>query len=71
MQDPNQDTEWNDVLRAKGVLPPRETVEVTEEDLVNIVENTIAEKSRGDSALQMTEFYVLLGHVAALYSTVA
>jgi len=52
-------------------LPPRETVEVTEEDLVNIVENTIAEKSRGDSALQMTEFYVLLGHVAALYSTVA
>merc|ERR1711957_1020518 len=23
MQDPNEDTEWNDILRAKGVLPPR------------------------------------------------
>ena len=24
MQDPNEDTEWNDVLRAKGILPPKE-----------------------------------------------
>ena len=23
MQDPEEDTEWNDILRAKGVLPPR------------------------------------------------
>ena len=23
MQDPNADTEWNDVLRAKGILPPK------------------------------------------------
>lgn len=23
MQDPNEDTEWNDVLRAKGILPPK------------------------------------------------
>lgn len=46
MQDPNQDTEWNDVLRAKGILPPHEAVEVTEEDLVNVIEKTIAEKSR-------------------------
>jgi len=36
------------VLRAKGILPPRETVEISEEDVVNIVENTIAEKSRGE-----------------------
>jgi len=36
------------VLRAKGILPQRENVEVTEEDLVNIVESTIAEKSRGE-----------------------
>ena len=50
VEDPNQDTEWNDVLRAKGILPPRDAVEVTEEDLVNIVEHTIAEKSKGDSA---------------------
>ena len=32
MQNPNEDTEWNDVLRAKGILPakPKEA-EVTEE----------------------------------------
>ena len=23
MQDPNADTEWNDVLRAKGIIPPK------------------------------------------------
>ncbi|QRV86282.1 phosducin-like protein [Ceratobasidium sp. AG-Ba] len=23
MQNPNEDTEWNDILRAKGILPPR------------------------------------------------
>jgi len=40
-------------LRAKGILPPREAVEVTEEDMVNIVESTIAERSRG---IILTEF---------------
>ena len=40
------------MLRAKGILPPRETVEVTEEDLVNIVESTVAEKSRGEFRLR-------------------
>jgi hypothetical protein len=24
MQDPNEDTEWNDILRRKGILPPKE-----------------------------------------------
>lgn len=24
MQDPNEDTEWNDILRKKGILPPKE-----------------------------------------------
>ena len=23
MQDPNEDTEWNDILRRKGILPPK------------------------------------------------
>lgn len=32
MQDPNADTEWNDILRSKGILPPKEKpVEVEEE----------------------------------------
>ena len=26
MQDPNEDTEWNDILRRKGILPPKEVV---------------------------------------------
>jgi len=46
MQNPNEDTEWNDVLRAKGILPakPKEA-EVTEEDLIAMVEKTIKQKS--------------------------
>ena len=37
MQDPNEDTEWNDILRAKGIIPekPKEA-EVTEDDIVNV-----------------------------------
>ncbi|WAR16494.1 PDCL3-like protein [Mya arenaria] len=46
MQDPNADTEWNDVLRAKGILPPKEEKEITEDDLVAMVENTIENKSK-------------------------
>ncbi|ELT92185.1 hypothetical protein CAPTEDRAFT_215046 [Capitella teleta] len=47
MQDPNADTEWNDVLRSKGILPPKEEKEITEEDLVRMVEQTIDQKSKG------------------------
>ena len=48
MQDPNEDTEWNDVLRAKGIIPekPKEK-EVTEDDIVSMLEKTIKEKSGG------------------------
>lgn len=42
-QDPNEDTEWNDILRSKGILPPREA-EITEESLVNMVEQAIENK---------------------------
>ncbi|XP_031845995.1 phosducin-like protein 2 isoform X3 [Nomia melanderi] len=44
MQDPNEDTEWNDILRSKGILPKKEK-EVTEEQILDIVENTINEKT--------------------------
>ena len=46
MQNPNEDTEWNDVLRAKGIIPqkPKEA-EVTEDDLIKMVEQTIKQKS--------------------------
>ncbi|KAH3711440.1 hypothetical protein DPMN_071109 [Dreissena polymorpha] len=45
-KDPNLDTEWNDVLRAKGILPPKEEKEITEEDLIKMVESTIENKSK-------------------------
>ncbi|XP_007883528.1 phosducin-like protein 3 [Callorhinchus milii] len=38
MQDPNADTEWNDILRKKGILPPKEKqneeAEAIEEELI-------------------------------------
>ncbi|XP_031628157.1 viral IAP-associated factor homolog [Contarinia nasturtii] len=43
MLDPNEDTEWNDILRSKGILPPKEP-EITEESLVNMVEQAIESK---------------------------
>ncbi|XP_045181408.2 phosducin-like protein 3 [Mercenaria mercenaria] len=53
MQDPNADTEWNDVLRAKGILPPKEEIELTEDDIVAMVENTIQQKSNGKDMSEM------------------
>lgn len=46
MQDPNEDTEWNDILRRKGIIPEKvKEKEVTEEQILDIVENTINEKT--------------------------
>ena len=45
LKDPNEDTEWNDILRSKGILPPKEK-EVTEDQLISLVEDTIKEKQR-------------------------
>ncbi|XP_060821120.1 viral IAP-associated factor homolog isoform X2 [Bombus pascuorum] len=44
MQNPNEDTEWNDILRRKGIIPEKEK-EVTEDQIVNIVEKTVNEKT--------------------------
>lgn len=46
MQNPNEDTEWNDVLRAKGIIPdkPKEA-EVNEDDIIKMLEDTIKQKS--------------------------
>lgn len=35
MQNPNEDTEWNAILRSKGILPPKEK-EVDEETVVKV-----------------------------------
>ena len=36
MQNPNEDTQWNDALRAKGILPPKEEPTITEDDVVKV-----------------------------------
>lgn len=46
-QDPNEDTEWNDILRSKGILGPKEP-EITEESLVNMVEQAIENKMNSE-----------------------
>ncbi|XP_055627363.1 viral IAP-associated factor homolog [Toxorhynchites rutilus septentrionalis] len=51
MQDPNEDTEWNDILRAKGILPPKKEKEITEDDIIGMIENTIEEKQNHDKDL--------------------
>ncbi|XP_075221954.1 viral IAP-associated factor [Lycorma delicatula] len=52
MQNPNEDTEWNDILRSKGILPPKpKEKEITEEDVVNLVESTIKERQDGRKVL--------------------
>jgi len=50
MQDINEDTEWNDILRKKGILPPKEP-EVTEEAITEMIEKTIAEKQSVEARL--------------------
>jgi len=45
MQNPNEDTEWNDVLRSKGIIPPKAEAEVTEDQIVKMLEGTIQERS--------------------------
>jgi hypothetical protein len=49
MQDQNEDTEWNDILRAKGIIPekPKEA-EITEDDIVSMLEQTVKEKTGGN-----------------------
>lgn len=44
-QDANEDTEWNDILRSKGILPPKpKETEVTEDQIVSMLEETIEQK---------------------------
>jgi len=61
MQDPNEDTEWNDVLRAKGIIPekPKEK-EVTEDDIVSMLEKTIKEKSGGNTLYKVPYHSIIL-----------
>lgn len=45
LQDPNEDSEWNDVLRQKGILPPKpKEKEISENDIIQMLESTIQQK---------------------------
>lgn len=44
-QDPNEDTEWNDILRRKGIIPEKKDKEITEDQIVDILESTIDQKT--------------------------
>merc|ERR1712223_1411579 len=53
-QDPNEDTEWNDVLRSKGIIPekPKE-VEVNEDDIIAMMDKAIEKKTLGKAMEDM------------------
>ena len=51
MQDPNEDTEWNDLLRKKGILPPKQK-EVSEDEVVQLLEETVREKTKEGKHLE-------------------
>ncbi|GAB0095725.1 Viral IAP-associated factor homolog [Sergentomyia squamirostris] len=56
MLDPNEDTEWNDVLRAKAIIPPREKeAEITEDTIVSMLEETIEKKVGGESGKKLED----------------
>lgn len=46
MQNPNEDTEWNDILRSKGIIPPKEEKEISEDQIVSMLEETIEKKTQ-------------------------
>lgn len=42
MQNPSEDTQWNDALRRHGILPEKE---VSEDQLIDLVEETVQKKT--------------------------
>lgn len=51
MQNPNEDTEWNDILRAKGIIPQKEK-EITEDQIVSLLEDTIEKKTQDGKKIE-------------------
>lgn len=45
MQDPNADTEWNDILRKKGILPPKESLAELEKEAAEKEEQALLQQS--------------------------
>lgn len=49
-QDPNADTEWNDILRKKGILPPKESLKELEKEEAEKEEQQLLQQSVGELA---------------------
>ena len=47
MQNPNLDTEWNDALRRHGIIPEKKELEMTQDEIENVVDNVIKQKTEG------------------------
>ncbi|KAM7336481.1 hypothetical protein ACRRTK_004974 [Alexandromys fortis] len=45
MQDPSADTEWNDILRKKGILPPKESLAELEKEAAEKEEQALLQQS--------------------------
>jgi len=58
MQNPNEDTEWNDILRSKGIIPPKKEKEISEDQIVSMLEETIEKKTQGRSPKPWTEHLI-------------
>ena len=54
MQDPNADTEWNDVLRHHGIIPQKKEAEITEDEIVKLLDQTVEKKLQGKQLTDMT-----------------
>ncbi|KAK0053851.1 phosducin-like protein 3 [Biomphalaria pfeifferi] len=55
MQNPIEDTEWNDALRRHNIIPQKEKEkELTEEDIVNLLEQTVEAKQQGKGLNELT-----------------
>eukprot|EP00127_Corallochytrium_limacisporum_P004714 Clim_evm68s172 gene=Clim_evmTU68s172 len=55
MQNPDEDTEWNDALRRHGIIPEKKKeAEITEEQLTQMIEETIKKKTGQKDAEDMT-----------------
>eukprot|EP00039_Didymoeca_costata_P003330 m.66881 g.66881 ORF g.66881 m.66881 type:complete len:256 (-) comp11844_c0_seq3:1981-2748(-) len=71
MQDPNEDTEWNDILRQKGIIPEKEKSEYKkgEEELLELLEEASAnvqkaKEGKATQASSLKELDKLLDEVA-------
>ncbi|XP_073520895.1 phosducin-like protein 3 isoform X1 [Phyllobates terribilis] len=52
ISDPNEDTEWNDILRRKGILPPKEVPKEDEEEEAEIQKQQSVVKTYEDMTLE-------------------